>query len=47
MKTKQKRKMYSRALSSELKAKTNKTRKPRKISPEHALFDLIDNGKED
>ena len=44
MKGKQKRKIFSRALANELKSNTKKTKPKRETSPEHLLFDELDNG---
>ena len=47
MKSKQKRKIFSRALAAELKSNTKKTKPKREPSPEHAMFDELDHGEVD
>lgn len=47
MKSKQKRKIFSRALAAELKLNTKKTKPKRVPSPEHAMFDELDHGEVD
>lgn len=45
MKGKQKRKLYSRALTNELKSQTKKTKPQRNISEEHRVFEELDHGE--
>lgn len=45
MKSKQKRKIFSRALASELKSQTKKTKPKRETAPEHQMFDELDHGE--
>ena len=47
MKDKQKRKIFSRALATELKSQTKKTKPKRETSPEHLLFQELDHGEGD
>lgn len=44
MKSKQKRKIFSRALAAELKSQTKKTNPKRETSKEHQVFNELDNG---
>lgn len=44
MKSKQKRKIFSRALANELKSNIKKTKPKRETSPEHLLFNELDQG---
>ncbi|AFU62671.1 hypothetical protein NWUPM3A1_80 [Escherichia phage vB_EcoM_3A1_SA_NWU] len=44
MKSKQKRKIFSRALANELKSNIKKTKPKRETSPEHLLFNELDHG---
>lgn len=44
MKAKQKRKIYTRALTNELKSNTKKTKPKRETSAEHILFEELDHG---
>ena len=47
MKGKQKRTIFSRALATELKSQTKKTKPKREMSPEHLLFQELDHGEGD
>lgn len=47
MKSKQKRKIFSRALAAELKSNIKKTKPKREASPEHKMFDELDHGEVD
>ena len=47
MKSKQKRKIFSRALAAELKSHTKRTNPKRETSPEHQMFNELDHGEVD